>query len=458
MKKPFAISELKQRAIKLSIPMVLGQLGLMLQGVTDVIMVGPLGDDYISSANMANNVFFLLIAFFMGMLFSMSTVISIKDGEGKRNNTPFTYKAGLLLSFTAAILIVLLNEITIANFSILGQVSEINDIAPGYLRIIGWSAIPFLVFVAARQFSDGLGITAVGMYISIGGFIVNILFNGIGINGWITGVPLGITGAGLATLSTRVLMAIGLIIYIAKHKTLGNLKSTKVFNWEVCKKESIQLIKLGIPLGVQFFAEVACFAVSGLIVGTISSVQAAAHAVALSIAALTYMAVTGVAQAGGILAGNFYGERNLGKLKILGKDMIQLSVIFQLFFGILLFVFKRPIALLFELEGETLELTVLLLTIACVFQLADGIQVIAMNLLRGIKDVKMSMTIALVSYWIIPIPFSYYFGVVMGYGAQAVWWGFVIGLTVACILGVVRYFWKINQGEHKIFGKDLIPH
>ena len=138
--------------------------------------------------------------------------------------------------------------------------------------------------------------------------------------------------------------------------------------------------------------------------------------------------------------------------------MIQLSVIFQLFFGTVLFVFKRPIALLFELEGETLELTVLLLTIACVFQLADGVQVIAMNLLRGIKDVKMSMTIALVSYWIIPIPFSYYFGVVMGYGAQAVWWGFVIGLTVACILGVVRYFWKLKQGKHKIFGKDLVWH
>ena len=435
--------------------MVLGQLGLMLQGVTDVIMVGPLGDDYISSANMANNAFFLLIAFFMGMLFSVSTVISIKDGEGKRNNTILTYKAGLLLSITAAILIVLLNEITIANFELLRQVPEINDIAPGYLRIIGWSSIPFLIFVAARQFSDGLGITAVGMYISIGGFLVNILLNGIGINGWITGIPLGITGAGLATLSTRVLMAIGLIIYIAKHKTLGNLKPSKSFTWSLCKEECLQLIKLGIPLGVQFFAEVACFAVSGLIVGTISSVQAAAHAVALTIAALTYMAVSGVAQAGGILAGNFYGERSLERLKMLGKDMIQLGVVFQIFFGSLLFVFRRPIALMFDLEGETLELTVLLLSIACVFQLADGIQVVTMNLLRGIEDVQMSMGIAMVSYWVIPIPFSYYFGVKLGYGAEAVWWGFVIGLTVASILGVLRYFWKIKQGEAKIFGADL---
>jgi len=400
---------------------------------------------------MANNAFFLLIAFFMGMLFSVSTVISIKDGEGKRNNTVLTYKAGLWLSFTTAILVALLNEITIANFEMLRQVPEINAIAPGYLRIIGWSAIPFLVFVAARQFADGLGITAVGMYISIAGFLVNILFNGIGIHGWLTGIPLGITGAGLATLSTRVLMAVGLMIYIARHKTLGSLVPSKKFTWEVCKMECIQLIGLGVPLGVQFFAEVACFAVSGLIVGTISSVQAAAHAVALTVAALTYMTVSGIAQAGGILAGNFFGEKNVSKLKQLGKDMIQLGVLFQMVMASLLYAFRWPISEAFNLKGETLELTVLLLGIACVFQIADGIQVVAMNLLRGIKDVKMSMSIALVSYWVIPIPFSYYFGIKLGYGAVAVWWGLVIGLTVACILGVIRYFRILKINGEAIF-------
>ena len=454
LKKPFPISELKMKAIKLSVPMVLGQLGLMLQGVTDVIMVGPLGDDYISSANMANNAFFLLIAFFMGLLFSVSTLVSIKDGEKRRNETPLTYKTGMWLSIIAAVFIIILNELTISNFTLLRQVEEINAIAPLYLRIIGWSSIPFLLFVSARQFSDGLGHTAVGMYISVGGFLVNILFNGIGINGWLTGVPLGIEGAAYATLSTRVLMAAGMMWYIAKHKTMSQLVPSKTFTWSVFKIEAAELIRIGIPLGLQFFAEVACFAVSGLIVGTISSVQAAAHAVALTVAALTYMSVSGLAQAGGILAGNFYGERDIAKLRLLGIDMVHLGLIFQIFFGGLLYIFRTPIAMAFKLSGETLELTVILLGIACVFQIMDGLQVVAMNLMRGIKDVRSSMIIAMLSYWIIPIPFSYYVGVKMGYGAEAVWWGLVIGLTVSSILGVGRYFWKLKQGPSVIFAAD----
>ncbi len=441
------ISSTQLQAIKLAWPMVLSQLGFMLQGVTDTLMVGPLGHQYISSSNMANNVFFLICSFFMGILFSVSTLVSIKDGEGNRNQTGAIYKAGAWFSVILSTIAIVPSIYFVYNFHLLGQVPEINQITPPYLLIISLSMFPMLLFVAARQFSDGLGLTKASMYISIVGFFINIPLNGIGIYGWLTHKPMGIIGAGYATLASRMLMAAGLVVFIMFNKQLSSIVCQSKLNWAMYKKQFAQFIKLGVPLGMQFFAEVAAFAIGGLIVGSISSIQAAAHSVALTVAALTYMAVSGIAQAGGILSGNFFGEQNVSKLKNLGWDMLKLCLVFQTAMALVLYFFRIPIAQAFNLHGITLQLTVQLLLFAALFQLADGMQVTGMNLLRGIKDVRMSMYIAILSYWVIPIPVGYYFGKVLGYGAAAIWWGFLIGLSIAGVSTFLRYFYQLNKAK-----------
>lgn len=441
MKNPFKFYKTEMgQTISLAMPIILGQLGIILMGVSDTIMVGRLGKDVLASANQANNIFFMVSGITFGVLFAVSTLVSIKVGEGKASDSFITYRAGLIAAIILFVFQFLVLEILAYNFHWLGQDKVVNSMAPGYLHIINLSVLPMLVMIAARQFTDGLGHTMIAMFITIGGLLLNIVLNYGLIYGKLGMPAWGLEGAGWATLISRIVMAVAIFCVIKYSATIRKYRPIKMAPFSAVRKELPEIWIVGLPIALQTFAEWACFSISGIMVGWLGATQLAAHAVALNVASVTYMVVTGFAIAGSILVGNAYGEENKRKIKRAGNAVLWIIVLFECFNALLFLIFNKSIAHLYGVSTEVGVYVLPLLMLAAVFQLADGIQAGAMNLLRGIKDVNWASGISVLSYWVISLPLSYYLGIVLEWDIYGIWLGFTLGLFIAAFFGVLRFY------------------
>ena len=232
--------------------------------------------------------------------------------------------------------------------------------------------------MSSRQFTDGLGHTKVFMILTIAALLLNVFLNWILIYGnW--GAPaLGVEGSAYATLISRIVMAVVGLWYVRYSKLMKQYLPEKMPNWKTVLPEMKPIWKMGIPLALQTFAEWACFALSGVMVGWYGSAQLAAHAVALNIASVTYMIASGVAMAGSILAGNSFGEQNIIKLKKVAHATFLLLTIFEIFNAIIFMLFNKQIAELYRVDADVMPYILPLLSLAALFQLSDGIQAGAM--------------------------------------------------------------------------------
>lgn len=437
-------SEIRE-ALRLAFPVIMGQLGIVLMGVADTVMVGRLGKDVLAAANQANNIFFMVSGLTFGVMFAVSTLVAIRVGEGREGETFTTYRAGQIVALLLFLCQFIVLEVIILNFEWLGQKGRINELTPGFLHIINFSTLPMLVSVAARQYTDGLGHTKVAMSITFGGLALNILLNYLLIYGnW--GFPdMGMYGAAWATLIARVCMALAGIWYIRYSGFLARYRPAVLPDFASIRAEMRSIWKMGLPVGLQTFAEWACFAISGIMVGWLGSAQVAAHAVALNVASLTYMVVSGIAIAGSIMTGNAFGEGNKYEIRRVAHVTLLLIVIFEVINAILFVAFNKQLAAMYAVEAEVMPIILPLFFLAAVFQLADGIQAGGMNLLRGITDVNWASFISVLSYWIISLPLSYLFGIIMGWEVFGIWTGFTVGLFAAAVFGVWRFYYRLKR-------------
>lgn len=427
-------------ALKLSFPIILGQLGIILMGVCDTMMVGQLGRDVLASANQANNLFFMVSGITFGVLFAVSTLVSIKVGEGRPEDSFITYRAGLLISGILFVFQFAVLEILAFNFEWLGQDEVVNHLAPSYLHIINLSILPMLIMIAARQFTDGLGHTMIAMFITIGGLALNVFLNYVLIYGKLGFPAWGLEGAGWATFISRWAMALASIWVIRYSPIIGHYRPAVMPTFKAVSAELPQIWRIGLPIALQTFAEWACFSVSGIMVGWLGATRLAAHAVALNVASVTYMVVSGFAIAGSIMVGNAYGEENRVKIKRAGNAVLWIIVVFEALNAVIFILFNKPIAALYGVTPEVEVFVLPLLLLAAVFQLADGIQAGAMNLLRGIKDVNFASGISVLSYWVISLPMGYLLGIVLDFDVFGIWLGFTSGLFLAALFGVLRFY------------------
>jgi MATE family multidrug resistance protein len=443
------LSALHQEHVKpmlsLAWPIILGQLGMILMGVADTLMVGRLGSAALASANQANNLYFMVCGLTFGVLFSVSTLVSIKIGAGKLKQVFMTYRAGLWVSAILAVAQTLILQLAVHQFEWFGQSEEVNALTPSYLNILTWSIYPMLLYVTMKQFTDGLGFTRLSMYITFGGLGMNVLLNYAFIYGHF-GLPAwGLDGAGYATCLSRVLMVAASWWVIRKHPSLQTYRPEKAASNAEVWKETAQIWNIGLPLALQTFAEWACFGVSGIMVGWLGKHPHAAHTVALNVASFTFMVASGFAIAGSIVAGNAYGEQNREKLRKTGHAVLLVLAVFEAINAFAFVIFAKPMARLYSVEEPVMPYILPLLMLAAIFQLADGIQAGGMNLLRGIKDVRWSGAISVLSYWVISLPLSYAMGIYWGWGVSGIWFGFTVGLFVAALLSVRRFYLQLNR-------------
>lgn len=378
-------------------------------------------------------------------MFAISSRVSIQFGEGLRQETFTTYRAGQVAAILLFACQFTILEIIIQNFEWLGQAQSINQLTPDFLRIINYSALPMLLSAASRQYTDGLGHTKVAMSITFGGLALNVLLN-YGLIYGNMGMPeMGMSGAAWATLIARVGMALAGIWYIRYSGFLASYRPQKMPPWGQIKIQLSALWKLGLPVGLQTFAEWACFSISGLMVGWLGSAQVAAHAVALNVASVAYMVVSGLAVAGSILVGNAYGEKNVKTIRKVAHATFFIIVVFQLVNVLIFVLLNKQIAGWYGVEADVMPIILPLFFLAAAFQLADGVQAGAMNLLRGIMDVKWSSIISVISYWVVSLPASYILGIMLNGNVFGIWTGFTLGLFIAAGFGVWRFYHKLKS-------------
>ncbi len=444
---PTDMSNLKQEAsqtIRLAIPIIIGELAQMALHIIDTAMVGAISYKQLAAASLVVTAMNIPFVFGIGMTISVSQMVSMAHGRKNSKQVSHYLYNGFVLCAVTAIFISLLLVFGRGMLRHLGQDPEVVELAVPFMQLMGLSIIPMLLFMTLKQFTDGLEFTRTAMLLSLAGMPVNILLNWLLIYGN-GGFPrLELLGAGWATLITRSLMFVVLGLIILKHRTFREYVAVRATEWRLRRRTLRELLYIGVPSSMQIGMEAGAFAVSGIIIGTISAIAQAAHQIALSCASFTFMVSMGLAQAGSIRVSNAYGRADWKKISLIGRSTLITALCYGVFCAILFTVFRNRLPLLFNDNGQVLTMAGMLLLLAAIFQISDSTQAIGAGLLRGIKDVRTPTILIAIAYWVVGLPVGYLLAFPAGMGAAGMWLGLIAGLTLASIF-LLRRFLKMSK-------------
>lgn len=443
-----------KETLLLSYPIVASQLGIILMGVIDNLMVAKLGTEPLAALGFANHNYFFITIFGIGVFSILPPLVANAKGQNNIQQCANLFSEGIHIAFFINIftgIILYLVWINLGNF---GQEPLVAQLASDYFWIVMVSTFPLFLIVMLKSFTDGLGFVKISMYISFLGLFLNIVFNWIFIYGKLGFEPMGVRGAGYSTLLVRVLMLIGILVYIASlQKVRKYMLGFALFR--IDKPLFIKILKLGIPSGLQFFFEIGAFAFAAIMIGWLGAEHLAAHEIALSMIAITFMIVTGFASAGGIRIGEFYGKKDSVAMFRAGNTSLFLAIIVMTCFCIIFLSFNEFLVSIFMDKNAqfftkldvsfTIQIANNLLMIAGFFQLFDGIQATSAGLLRGLSDVNIPAFISIFVYWMLGLPLAYYLGFTLEQGVWGVWIGLAIGLIMASVLLTGRFFYLLYK-------------
>jgi MATE family multidrug resistance protein len=406
-------------------------------------MVGKfLGTIPLAAISLAVSILIIPMVFAIGVAFGLTPLIAGADGADDPKEAVKYFKNGLVLNSVLGLLVYGVLAFFAQFAHLLGQDERVVSEAMPYLHIVGFSIVPMMAFFAFKQFAEGLSDTKAGMRVSLVANLLNILLNYPLITGWGPFPELGLAGAAVSTLATRFLMVAGMAIYIRKHRKFASYWS----HWrstEITWRSIRDILAIGVPSGLQLVFEAGAFAMSGVIVGMIGPVQQAAHQIALNIASVSYMMVSGLGAAATIRVGNQLGKRDIPMLRLAGQSLFHLTLAMMVLTMILLIGLRNFLPEFYSSDPEVLQYTAVLMIAAGIFQLPDGLQATTLGALRGAQDVNIPTIIAFVAYWVIAVPMCYYLGITEKMGPLGVW----IGLTIGLVLASIALYWRF---QHKV--------
>lgn len=421
--------------LSLSFPIMISQLGHITVGVFDSLMIGKVSVSQLAAVSLATSIFSFILLFCIGLSYGITPLISSSD-RGKKYVSSILYN-GMLVNVISCILLVSFVILTKHLLSYLGQDQEVLFHTYSYLDIICISLIPLILFQTFKQFIEGLGFTKPSMYISVISNVINIVLNAVLIFGLFGFPRLEIIGAAYATLISRVIMFLLILIYclndrrfskyILKRKFLVNLNHIK------------DIFRIGFASGLQYIFEVGAFSVATVMTGSIGAIHLAAHQIALNLASISYMIASGIGSASMISLSYYDGKRNFEDMRRSGFASFLLVFILMIVSALVFIIFRNYLPVLYVDDSSVINIASTLLIIAGLFQISDGIQAVGLGILRGIRDIKKPTVVTFISYWIISIPLSYFLGIEYGYGVYGIWIGLSVGLTLAAIFHVTRF-------------------
>jgi len=426
----------------LGMPLILSNLAQFAINITDAVMLGWYDVTALAAATIAGTLFFVIFIVGAGFSQAVTPLVAAAAEEGDDLQVRRVTRMGLWLSILYGLAVTIpffwAEDILIA----IGQEPEVARLSDIYLQIVIWQMIPALIVMTLKAFLAAMEHTAIILWATIGTAILNGFINYALIFGnW--GMPeLGIKGAAIASLTVNLISVAILVAYIQRY--LPQFALFKNF-WRSDSEIMRRVFVLGWPIGLTSLAEGGLFSASAVMMGWLGAVELAAHGIAIQLASMTFMVHIGFSQAATVRAGRALGRRDEMSLRRGGITAIGMSALFAVGTSLIFLTIPETLVSLFIDPSDPERATLLrigasLIMVAALFQLVDGLQVMALGLLRGVQDTTVPMVMATISYWVIGLPVSYLLAFPLGFGAVGLWLGLVIGLAIAAVLLSWR-FW-----------------
>ena len=425
---------------KLGLPIVIGQLGMIVLGFADTLMIGHHSTEDLAGASFVNNMFNLAIIFATGFSYGLTPIVGSLFGKGEQEAVGQTLKNALLVNGLIGILLTLVMGALYLSIHRLGQPEELLPLMRPYYIVLLISLIFVMLFNAFKQFADGITDTQTPMWLLIGGNVLNIFGNWVLIYGHFGFPEMGLLGAGVATLTSRIMMLLAFATIFFTGKQYQPYKEGFLAG-KLNKSDFLQLNKLGWPVGLQMGMETASFSLATIMVGWLGATALAAHQVMLTIGQLGYMMYYGMAAAVAVRASNFYGQKDTESVRHSASAGFHIILLMAICVSIPLFLLRNEIGGWFTDNDEVALLVASLIVPFIIYQFGDGMQCNYSNALRGIADVKPVMYIAFIAYFIISLPAGYLFGFVFDWGLTGIWLSFPFGLTSAGLM----FWWRFRS-------------
>jgi MATE family multidrug resistance protein len=439
-----AIVRENHKTLALAAPIIAGQVGQMLMGWADSLMVGRVGIEALAACAFGNTL--LAVAFVFGFGVMSSVTVRASQAFGAGRGTGKVYRASLVLGGGLGVLLCACVLALLPVLPWFGQPAEVNGAVGPYLVLVGISIVPMMLFTAAKNFAEALSRPWVPLWIVLGGVALNVLLNFPLIFGMFGLPALGLTGAGLATLLARVADLGALLIFLRCSGRFRPLLA-RTGQERGLSRELRDLLRVGLPAGGQYLVEVGAFATASLMMGWIGIGALAAHQIAITCAATTFMVPLGIGMAVTVRVGQSVGARAFDRVRPITFGGLGMALAVMTCTALGFVTFARPLAGLFVADAAVLSMAASLLVVAGLFQILDGTQIVAMNALRGIADVQVPLALAVFSYWLVALPVAYVLAFRTTLGPQGIWSGLALGLLVAAALLLVRFLWKSSPAR-----------
>lgn len=432
--------------IRLGLPIVIGQLGVILVSFTDTFMVSWHGTEDLAAASFVNNIFNLAIISAVGFSYGLTPIIGRLFGEGKKKEAGAVLKNALFTNGAMSLLLIAIMGILYLNIDRLGQPNELLPLIRPYFVVLLLS-LPFaMLFNAFKQFADSITDTSTAMWIMLAGNIVNIVGNYMLIFGKCGFPELGLLGAGIATVLSRMAMLALALIILLKSKRYHTYMQG-FFGGKITTKEQKQLCRLGIPVALQMGMETASFSLATIMVGWLGTKALAAHQIMCTVSQLGFMIYYGMAAAVAVKTSNYNGSGNIPDIRRSAKAGFNIILVMAILASVTIYLLRNHIGYMFTGDKEVIMLVTQLVIPFIIYQFGDGLQCNYSNALRGIADVKPVMQYAFIAYFVVSLPIGYIFAFPLGLGLTGIWLSFTFGLTTAGAMFYLRFRKKTRQSN-----------
>ncbi len=424
--------------LKLGLPIVIGQLGIIVLGLADTIMVGRHSTEELAAASFVNNMFNLVIIFSTGFSYGLTPVVGGLFGKCEYGAVGKILRNALLANTVMSLILMLLMTVLYFNIHLMGQPSELLPLMRPYFSVLLFSMVFVLVFNAFKQFSEGITDTSLPMWILSGGNLLNIIGNWILIYGKLGAPEMGLLGAGISTLVSRVVMVliyIGVFFFSGRYREYRRGFMESSFN----RHDFKLLNSLGLPVGLQMGMETASFSLSTVMVGWLGVAALASHQVMMTVGQLGFMVYYGFAAAVAVKISNVSSDGDCREIRSIANSGFHLIMLQAVLISVVLLLLRDKVGFWFSDDSQVAVMVSTIVVPFVLYQFGDGLQCNFANALRGISDVKPLMYNAFIAYFMVSLPAGYLFGFIFDWGLVGIWLSYLVGLTTAGVLYYLRF-------------------
>lgn len=424
-------------------PVVLAEVGWVMMGIVDTIIVGPLGPAAIGSVGIGSILFLALAIFGMGLLLGLDTLVSHAYGAGRLDECHRWLLHAVLLSVISAPVLTAVALVGISLLPSWGFPPHVLSLTVLYLHVITWSLLPLLLYASFRRYLQALGIVAPITFALVTANLINAVAAWALVYGHLGLPAMGTTGSAVATLISRIYLAAVLLAAVVWYDRRHRI-SLFTITWKPRKKSLVRLLRLGLPAATQVTLELGVFAAASALAGRLDSVSLASHQIALNLASLTFMVPLGVASAGAVRVGHAIGRRDPQAASRSGWVALILGAGFMSTAALIFIAVPRPLLGIFTSNEAVLAVGRRLLMVAAMFQLFDGLQGVSTGVLRGLGDTRTPMLSNLAGHWLLGLPVGYALCFWWGWGVVGLWVGLSVGLVAIGVFLVLTWRHRIR--------------